>query len=108
MSLAKKKKRKISKNKQIETFTKIWVNRILWFGCIWISWSYVLASFDRVSIAEALSETVVKVIIATVLGYLLKSFFGKYFEEKNILYKQEHIDSDTYEDEELDDEDIEL
>lgn len=107
--MTKKKKRKISMNKQIETFTKVWVNRILWFGCIWITWSYILASFDKVSIAEALSETVVKVIIATILGYLLKSFFGKYFEEKNNLYKQEHIDNDTYEDEDVvDDEDIEL
>ena len=106
--MAKEKKRKVSKNKQIETFTKIWVNRILWFGVIWITWSYVLASFNRVSIAETLSETVVKVIIATVLGYLLKSFFGKYFEEKNILYKQKHSDNNTYEDEELYDEDIEL
>ena len=107
--MAKKNKRKISNDKQIQTFTKKWVNRILWFGCIWITWSYILASFDKVSIAEALSETVVKVIIATVLGYLLKSFFGKYFEEKNIIYKQEHTDSDIHEDDDVvDDEDIEL
>ena len=102
MKLARKKKRKPSYNKQVESFTKIWVNRILWFGCIWITWSYVLASFDKISIAEALSETVVKVIIATVLGYLLKSFFGKYFEEKNIIYKKEHELEDT--EDEIDDE----
>lgn len=85
-----KKKKKLSGEKYIITFTQKWVNRILWFGCIWITWSYVLATLNKDTIAESLSESVIKVVIATVLGYLLKSFFGKYFEEKNILYKKEH------------------
>jgi hypothetical protein len=83
---------------QIHTFTKKWVSRLLWFGCIWISWSYVLASFDRVSIAEALSETVAKVIIATILGYLLKAFFETYSEKKNELREKELL-NDIYEEE---------
>ncbi len=90
---------RLKKNdKQIHTFTKKWVSRLLWFGCIWISWSYILASFDRVSIAEALSETVAKVIIATILGYLLKAFFETYSEKKNELREKELL-NDIYEEE---------
>ena len=90
---------RLKKNdKQIHTFTKKWVSRLLWFGCIWISWSYILASFDRVSIAEALSETVAKVIIATILGYLLKAFFETYSEKKNELREKELL-NDIYKEE---------
>lgn len=66
----------------INSFTKVWVSRLLWFGCLWITLSYVLAFMDKAQIAETLSGDVVKVIIATILGYLLKSFFGKREEEK--------------------------
>lgn len=72
-------------DKYIQTFTKKWVNRLLWFGVIWITWSYVLASLDKATIAEALSETVAQVVIATTLGYLLKSFFETYSQKKNEL-----------------------
>lgn len=72
-------------DKYIQTFTKRWVNRLLWFGVMWITWSYVLASFDKASIAETLSETVAQVVIATTIGYLLKSFFETYSQKKNEL-----------------------
>lgn len=72
-------------DKYIQTFTKKWVNRLLWFGVIWITWSYVLASLDKATIAEELSETVAQVVIATTLGYLLKSFFETYSQKKNEL-----------------------
>ena len=42
-----------------QTFTKIWTNRILWFGCIWISLTYVLAFFDKVNIAETLCDIII-------------------------------------------------
>ena len=81
---------KLKKNdKNILTFTKKWVNRLMWFGCIWITWSYLLATFNNVSIAEALSETVAKVIIATMLGYMCKAFFETYSEKKNELKEKE-------------------
>lgn len=81
---------KLKKNdKNILTFTKKWVNRLMWFGCIWITWSYLLATFNKVSIAEALSETVAKVIIATMLGYMCKAFFETYSEKKNELKEKE-------------------
>lgn len=74
-------------DKYIKTFTKIWVNRLLWFGCIWITWSYILATLGKTDIAEALSQTVAQVIIATTLGYLLKAFFETYSQKKNELIK---------------------
>jgi len=81
---------KLKKNdKNILTFTKKWVNRLMWFGCIWITWSYLLATFNKVSIAEALSETVATVIIATMLGYMCKAFFETYSEKKNELKEKE-------------------
>lgn len=81
---------RLKKNdKNILTFTKKWVNRLMWFGCIWITWSYILATFNKVSIAEALSETVAKVIIATILGYMCKAFFETYSEKKNELKEKE-------------------
>lgn len=70
------------------TYTKKWVSRLLWFSCIWISLSYVLAFLGKEQIAESLSETVATVIIATILGYFLKSFFETR-EEENLKYKRE-------------------
>lgn len=77
----------LQKNKEY-TFTKKWVTRILWFGSIWISLSYVLAFMGRESIAEGLSQTVATVVIATIIGYLCKAFFETHSEE-NLKYKKE-------------------
>lgn len=76
-------------DKYIKTFTKVWVNRLLWFGVIWITWSYVLATLGKTDIAEALSQTVAEVIIATTLGYLCKAFFETYSQKKNELKEKE-------------------
>lgn len=73
---------KIIFNNKKSTFTKKWVSRLLWFGCIWITLSYILAFRGAVQIAESLSSTVVSVMIATILGYLCKSFFETREEEK--------------------------
>ena len=83
--------RRITKRVQ-KTFTKKWVSRLLWFGCIWITLSYVLAFFDKMQIAESLSTTVASVIIATILGYLCKSFFETK-EEKRLEFEKEKYNS---------------
>ncbi len=75
-----KRERKIARKNM--TFSKVWVSRLLWFGCIWITLSYILAFIDRGQIAESLSSTVANVIIFTILGYLCKSFFETKEEEK--------------------------
>lgn len=76
-------------DKYIQTFTKIWVSRLLWFGCIWITWSYMLATLGKTDIAESLSQTVAQVIIATTLGYLIKAFFETYSEKRNELKERD-------------------
>ena len=85
------KKKRQSKDTQIWTMTKKWVSRLLWFGCIWITWSYILASYAAMSgnytVCENLSKSVVKFVIATILGYMAKSFFETYSEKKNELVK---------------------
>lgn len=70
------------------TYSKKWVSRLLACGCIWITLSYVLAFMDKVQIAESLSSTVATVVIATILGYLCKSFFETREEEK-LKYQRE-------------------
>ncbi len=70
------------------TFTKKWVTRLLWFGVIWISLSYVLAFMDKPLIAEELSRQVADVVIATILGYLCKAYFETH-SQKNLEYKKQ-------------------
>lgn len=68
---------------RIDTYTKKWIGRLLWFGCIWITMSYHLAYLGKYSIAETLSQTVCTTVIATILGYLIKAFFETFFQKKN-------------------------
>ena len=84
-----KKKKQIDHDTYIITFSKKWTGRLLTFGCIWITWSYVLATIGKDSIAESLSQTVANVIIATVITYMLKAFFETYSEKHNELKRQE-------------------
>ena len=45
-------------------------------NCLLMMWgTYILAWFDKVSIAESLSQTIATTIIATVVGYFLKALF---------------------------------
>ena len=86
-------KRERKRARKNTTFSKVWVSRLLWLGCIWITLSYVLAFCNKVQIAETLSGTVASVIIAVILGYLCKSYFEtkeeekvKYLRDKNNVY----------------------
>lgn len=81
MSRKKKKQTK-------QTFTKLWVNRLLWFACLWITFSYLLAAMGMVAIAESLSQTACTTIIGIVIGYLCKSFFETK-AEKNLEFEKE-------------------
>lgn len=78
-------KKKNRKNSTKQTFTKLWMNRLLWFCCIWITFSYILASIGYTEIAESLSQTACATIIGTMIPYFLKSFFETKEEKKNEL-----------------------
>lgn len=91
-------------DKNVQTFTKKWVGRLLPFFCICIAASYVLSYFERDPL-EDLSKTVMTAGIAVFMGYMLKAFFETWSEE-NLKYKKaivklekggENIDSDTWE-----------
>lgn len=87
-------------NNFVLTFTKKWVGRLLWFGVVWITASYILAFMGKEQIAETLSSNVVTVIIATILGYLLKAFFETYCEKRNELKRELNIGNNNQEKEE--------
>lgn len=82
------KKRK--KNNFTQTFTKVWVNRLLWFACIWITFSYVLAAMGMVTIAESLSSTACTTIIGVAVSYMLKAFFETNAEKKLEFEKEKY------------------
>lgn len=58
-----------------DSFTKRLVSLILNNAIVWVYLTYLLAFIGKEAIAENLSITVVKVIIATILSYLCKSLF---------------------------------
>ena len=78
----KKKKRKLN----LDTFTKVWVNRIMYLSWICIFWCFVLATIGRENIAEELATCIVINIVGVFIGYLTKSFFETR-EEKRMLSK---------------------
>lgn len=69
----------------VDSFTKRWINRLMWFSCFWISMSYYLVLKGYGQYAESLSQTVCVTVIGAMIPYLIKSFFETYFEKKNQL-----------------------
>lgn len=74
--------------KQMETMKKVvWI--CLGNGIAWVWCSYVLAAFDRVQIAESLSQVAVTSIIGVVFAYAAKSVFenlskNNHWPDKNL------------------------
>ena len=64
------------------TFTKVAVTVILGVSLVDLQFSYILAFMGRVQIAEALSTTIVEMVVGVMLGYFLKSLFETFFEER--------------------------
>lgn len=81
----------------VQTFTKLWVRRLLLLLCIWVTWTYILATvsalmgFDSMIVQSLveLSGTAINVILGILLGYLCKSFFETREEKKNELEEKE-------------------
>lgn len=63
------------KRRDIMTFSKKWVSRLMCASIVWISLSYVLAFMGMTDIAESLSSTVVTGVIFVMLPYFAKSLF---------------------------------
>ena len=112
----KNTKKKMSNDMFFQTTTKLWITVSMTVSWICVIWSYVLATFGKDNIAVSLSNNIVKVIISSLLLYMLKSFAETYCEKRNInaieLLKLKHslgLDisetSDTDTDVECEDED---
>lgn len=81
----KRKKKRIVKT--FIQYTKKFVTSIMIVACIWVTWSYVLATYALVAYGNSdtlleLSRQVVTSIICLGLGYFLKAFFETYCEKK--------------------------
>lgn len=77
-----KKKKPNEDYESVKTLTKKWTNRLLWFSCLWISLSYVLAFMDKTQVATDLSIQVVTIIVGTFVPYLIRGFFDTYAMKK--------------------------
>lgn len=73
---------KLIEARKVETekeYSKRMLDRVL-SNCMLMMWcSYLLAAFDKISIAESLSETIATVIVGAVVSY----FVSKTFENVN-------------------------
>ncbi len=64
------------------TFTKKWVDRVMKFSCVWVTWSFVLATIGKENIAENLGIAVLTEIVAVCIAYFIKSVVETAKEEK--------------------------
>lgn len=93
--MKKKKNKKESesikkpKRSNFQTFTKIWVSRLMYVAVFDIQLSYFLAFLGKNQIAETLSITVVTEIIGVMAVYAAKSFLETKESEKNRMKEKE-------------------
>lgn len=75
-----RRRRKKTEGEKTTTFTKLLVSTLTLLAAGWISWSYVLATaalimYGNVDPLSTVSEEVCRTVIATVIGYCVKSLF---------------------------------
>lgn len=74
-------------DKKLYTFTKTWIDRLMWCFIIWLSLIVVQPFFDK-SPTEELGKTIMTAGVVLFAGYMLKAFFET-FSEENLKYKRE-------------------
>lgn len=73
---------KLKKNLTKKEYSKNWLNRWQYFVMFWLSIFYVIDIIKNDAIhLETLSITLVTSIIAVIVPYFVKSYFGKKQEE---------------------------
>lgn len=116
-----KKLFKIPSNEDfIQTFTKKWVSRLMWFAILSTSFTYALAAiaiikglnYKIIASLVDLSKYGIYMIIGVMFIYMIKAFLGKYAEEKNKIIKlqspkdwSDDNDTVTYEEDDDNEED---
>jgi len=99
--MMKKRKHERPKRGNFRTFSKKWVEKLMYIAVIDLQLSYLLAFLGKEQIAEELSKTVVIEIIGVMLGYFRKAYLETRESEK-IRMKEEaaeaqRMEGDDYE-----------
>ena len=82
----------MKKKKFFDSFMKILVGVITLHGLCMVTWSYFLATFGMVEIAEDLSKTIVVQIIAPVVTYGLTKTVENVLKYNDIFPKKDEED----------------
>lgn len=96
-----KRKRARPKRGNFRTFSKKWVEKLMYIAVVDLQLSYLLAFLGKEQIAEELSKTVVIEIIGVMLGYFRKAFLETRESEK-IRMQEEAAEAQQMEGEDYD------
>lgn len=89
---------KVKKNLTKKEYSKNWLNRWQYFVMFWLSIFYVIDIIKNDAIhLETLSITLVTSIIAVIVPYFVKSYFGKKQEEIIRLQEKNNVIEDLNE-----------
>ena len=89
---------KLKKNLTKKEYSKNWLNRWQYFVMFWLSIFYVIDIIKNDAIhLETLSITLVTSIIAVIVPYFVKSYFGKKQEEIIRLQEKNDVIEDSNE-----------
>lgn len=89
---------KVKKNLTKKEYSKNWLNRWQYFVMFWLSIFYVIDIIKNDAIhLETLSITLVTSIIAVIVPYFVKSYFGKKQEEIVRLQEKNDVIEDSNE-----------
>ena len=89
---------KVKKNLTKKEYSKSWLNRWQYFVMFWLSIFYVIDIIKNDAIhLETLSITLVTSIIAVIVPYFVKSYFGKKQEEIIRLQEKNDVIEDSNE-----------
>lgn len=89
---------KAKKNLTKKEYSKSWLNRWQYFVMFWLSIFYVIDIIKNDAIhLETLSITLVTSIIAVIVPYFVKSYFGKKQEEIIRLQEKNDVIEDSNE-----------
>lgn len=89
---------KVKKNLTKKEYSKNWLNRWQYFVMFWLSIFYVIDIIKNDAIhLETLSITLVTSIIAVIVPYFVKSYFGKKQEEIIRLQEKNDVIEDSNE-----------
>ena len=87
---------KVKKNLTKKEYSKNWLNRWQYFVMFWLSIFYVIDIIKNDAIhLETLSITLVTSIIAVIVPYFVKSYFGKKQEEIVRLQEKNDVIEDS-------------